>query len=69
MVRGDAIQAWQGRAVRVLDRAGWHITNKLKRPYNITFLPLPPMRPERSPVENVWQYLRQSYLSNRIFDT
>ena len=68
-LRSEPPTAKRAHAVRVLDRAGWHTPNKLERPYNITFLPRPPMRPELDPVENVWQYLRQSYLSNRIFDT
>ena len=25
--------------------------------------------PELNPVENVWQFLRQNWLSNRVFDT
>jgi transposase len=30
---------------------------------------LPPKSPELNPVEKVWQYLRQTYLSNRIFES
>jgi hypothetical protein len=30
-------------------------------------LHLPPASPELNPTENVWQYLRQTYLSNRVF--
>jgi len=56
-------------AVVMLDRAGWHTTAKLKVPPNLTLLPLPPVSPELNPVENVWQYLRQTYLSNRVFDS
>ena len=55
-------------AIVLLDQAGWHITEKLKPPTNISLLPLPPGSPELNPVENIWQYLRQSYLSNRVFD-
>jgi len=54
-------------AVIILDQAGWHTTNKLNIPDNITLLPLPPRSPELNPVENVWQYLRQNWLSNRVF--
>ena len=35
-------------------------------PDNITILPLPP-NPELNPVENVWQFLRDNWLSNRVF--
>jgi hypothetical protein len=30
---------------------------------------LPSRAPELNPVENVWQYLRQNWLSNRVFDS
>jgi transposase len=57
-------------AVLVLDRAGWHRTRgKLKVPDNITLLHLPPYSPELNPVENIWQYLRQNYLSNRVYES
>jgi len=55
-------------AVLLMDRAGWHTTGELKLPDNITPVLLPPRSPELNPVENVWQYLRQTYLSNRVFD-
>ena len=54
-------------AVLILDRAGWHTTGKLKLPPNITLLPLPPRAPELNPVENIWQFMRDNWLSNRIF--
>ncbi|WP_310619047.1 IS630 family transposase [Flexibacterium corallicola] len=54
-------------AVVLMDQAGWHTTAKLKLPDNITILLLPPRSPELNPVENVWQYLRQNWLSNRTF--
>ena len=59
--------AKDAQALLILDRAGWHTTNKLKVPKNITILPLPPRCPELNPIENVWQYLRSRYLSNRGF--
>ena len=34
---------------------------------NITVLALPPRSPELNPVENVWQFMRDNWLSNRIF--
>ena len=55
-------------AVLLLDQAGWHMSNHLVVPANITLLPLPPRSPELNPVENIWQYLRQNRLSNRIFE-
>lgn len=55
-------------AVIVLDQAGWHTTGKLLLPENVSLLELPPKSPELNPAENVWQFLRQTKLSNRIFD-
>jgi len=54
-------------AVVMLDQAGWHLSHKLVIPSNITLLPLPPKCPELNPVENVWQFMRENWLSNRIF--
>lgn len=56
-------------AALVLDQAGWHVSDKLVVPPNITLVPLPPKCPELNPIENVWQYMRHNWLSNRIFDT
>jgi hypothetical protein len=53
--------------VLLADRAGWHMAAKLEIPANITLLPLPPRSPELNPVENVWQFLRDNWLSNRVF--
>lgn len=55
-------------AVLLLDRAGWHTTGKLDMPANITPILLPSRSPELNPVENVWQYLRANWLSNRVFE-
>ena len=54
-------------AVLILDQAGWHTTPKLKVPENITLLFLPSKAPELNPVENIWQFMRNNWLSNRIF--
>jgi DDE superfamily endonuclease len=54
-------------AAVLLDRAGWHVSTKLAVPANITLVPLPPRSPELNPVENVWQFLRENWLSNREF--
>jgi hypothetical protein len=58
----------KAHALIVLDQAAWHTTEKLRLPDNLSLLPLPPKSPELNPVENVWQFLRQNKLSNRIFD-
>ena len=54
-------------AVLILDQAGWHLSGRLEVPDNITLLPLPSKSPELNPVENVWQYMRDNWLSNRVF--
>ena len=54
-------------AVVMLDQAGWHMSTKLIVPDNITLLPLPPRAPELNPAENVWQFMRDNWLSNRVF--
>ena len=51
----------------LLDQAGWHISERLAVPSNITIVPLPPKCPELNPVENVWQFMRDNWLSNRVF--
>ena len=51
----------------VLDQAGWHLSDKLDIPDNITLMPLPPKSPELNPVENIWQFIRDNWLSNRVF--
>jgi len=53
--------------VLLIDRAGWHPSSRLVVPPNITLVALPPKCPELNPVENVWQFMRDNWLSNRIF--
>ena len=38
-------------------------------PVNITLILLPSRAPELNPVENIWQYMRANWLSNRVFET
>jgi DDE superfamily endonuclease len=54
-------------AALVLDRAGWHGARALAVPANVTLAPLPPYSPELNPVERVWLYLRERFLSLRVF--
>src|SRR2546430_2372497 len=54
-------------AIVLLDQAGWHGAKALKIPSNISLLLLPPRAPELNGQENVWQFMRQNWLSNRIF--
>ena len=55
------------RAVLLLDQAGWRLSGDVDVPDNITLLPLPPICPEFNVMENIWQFMRDMWLSNRIF--
>jgi len=61
--------AAEAHAVLLMDQAGWHMTARLVVPENITIVPLPAKCPELNPVENVWQFMRDNWLSNRIFQS
>jgi transposase len=54
-------------AVMIMDRAPWHKT--LTVPENITIVHLPSYSPELNACENVWEYLKNNFLSNRVFNT
>jgi hypothetical protein len=56
-------------AALLLDQAGWHGSQDLIVPENITLIPFPPYSPELNPAENVWEYLRKNKLSNRLYQT
>ena len=51
------------------DRAGWHIAGDLRVPDNITLIQLPSYSPELNPVERVWLYLKERFLSHRLLPT
>ena len=57
----------QAHALVLVDQAGWHQSKRLVVPDNITLIPLPAKAPELNPAENVWQYMRDNWISNRIF--
>jgi len=54
-------------AVLLVDQAGWHLSHQLIVPPSISIVPLPPKCPELNPVENIWQFMRANWLSNRVF--
>lgn len=57
----------EGRhAVLVVDGALWHQESDSLP--NVTILKLPPYSPELNPIEQVWQYVKQHWLSNRCFE-
>ena len=49
-------------------RPGWHGSEKLTVPNNVSLAPLPPYSPELNPVERVWLFLRERFLSFRVLD-
>ena len=51
----------------LIDNAGWHTAHDLRVPPNISLVHLPPYSPELNAIERVWQYLRDRYLSGRLF--
>jgi transposase len=66
----SALVAPGAHCVLTVDGAGWHQPGgQLLLPSNISLLHLPPYSPELNPVENIWQFLRQNFLSNRVFAT
>jgi transposase len=62
----SAAVAPEAHAILVLDQAGSHVSKKPPVPGNITLL-APPKSPELNPVENIWRYMRDNWLSNRVF--
>ena len=57
--------AADAHAVVILDGAGWHRSQGLVVPGNITLLALPPYSPELNPVERVWHYLPSHWFANQ----
>ena len=54
-------------AALLVDQAGWHLSGGLIVPPNITLIPLPAKCPELNPQENIWRFMRENWLSNRVF--
>ncbi len=66
-VNAIAEQVPDGRhAVLIVDGAAWH-SEKLNQP-KVTLLRLPPYSPELNPMEQVWLWLKQKWLSNRAYE-
>jgi transposase len=53
-------------AVLLVDQAGWHISDRLVVPINMTIFLLPPKCPKLNPVENIWQFMRDNWLKSRV---
>lgn len=55
-------------AVMYADQAGWHGAKELRIPDNVILMALPAYSPELNPVERIWLYLKERYLSHRLHD-
>ncbi len=55
-------------AVIYADQAGWHASKALRVPDNVMLLAIPAYTPEVNPVERIWLYLKERYLSLRLHD-
>lgn len=53
-------------ALLVLDNAPWHKTKSLKVPSNVTLHFLPPYSPDLNPTENLWDFMKDNYLCNKV---
>jgi len=53
--------------IMFVDGAGWHSSEELVVPKNMTIYQLPPYSPELNPIERLWDYLKENYLSGRVF--
>ncbi len=54
-------------AALLLDGAGWHTAGDIAVPANVSLIFLPPYSPSLNPVERIWLYLRERFLSLRLF--
>lgn len=57
----------QVHAAMITDGASWHRAKALRLPANITLIDIPPATPECNPAEKPWQYLKDNFLSHRLF--
>jgi transposase len=55
-------------ALMVMDQAGWHGAGALAVPDNVTIAFLPSYAPELNPIERVWLYMKERFLSHRLHD-
>ena len=51
----------------IVDNAGWHTAKKLVVPANITLIPLPPYAPELNSMEQIWEWIKNHFLSNQCY--
>jgi transposase len=49
------------------DNAGWHKARGLIVPTNITLILLPPYAPELNAMEQIWEWIKNHFLSNQCY--
>ena len=54
-------------AIMIWDGAGYHTSQDVVVPANVSLIQLVPYSPELNPVENLWHYLRSHYWSLRVY--
>lgn len=54
-------------AVVIMDGAGWHTDDIAAEFDNVSIIKLPPYSPELNSIEQVWSWMRQHCLANRVF--
>jgi len=63
-----SVEVAPGRhAALLVDQAGWHLKPRLIVPDNITIISLPARCPELNPQETVQEFMRDNWISNRVF--
>jgi transposase len=55
------------QAILIWDGAGFHTSNQLDVPENVTVLQLPAYSPELNPIENLGHFLKSHHWSNRAY--
>jgi len=56
--------AADAHAVLLVDQAGWHISDRLAVPDNLSIVLLPPKSPELNPTEKMWSAVKGKDLAN-----
>jgi hypothetical protein len=67
-LQGPAPDGGLKRILLVLDKAGWHISQRLKIPEGIHLLPLLSHSPELQPAERLWPIVNEP-IASRYYDS
>jgi hypothetical protein len=67
----SAVMRWVLRGFRawvVLDRAGWHVSQRVEVPEGVDLEYRPPYSPELQPAERMWPLVKEA-VAHRYFET